>query len=64
MSDKKLTFARFEKRWDVKVQTDLFLAENAAFLQKGNPSVQEVRDQVRLLTAQVAALLERLREVE
>lgn len=63
MPDRKIQFAKKTKTREVKGQTDFFLTENAAFLRKANPSVQEVRDQVRLLTAQVAAILERLREV-
>ena len=62
MPDRKVVIAAHAKNREVKGQTDFFLTENRAFQAKGNPSTQEVRDQVRLLTAQMNALLERLRE--
>lgn len=62
MPDRKIQFSKKTKTREVRGQTEFFLAENRAFQAKGNPSVQEVRDQVRLLTAQLNALLERLRE--
>lgn len=62
MPDRKVVFAKKQKTREIKGQTEFFLTENRAFQAKGNPSTQEVRDQVRLLTAQLNALLERLKE--